>query len=176
MISILPELLEAQLSYAEAKLAFSGYRSLDTIDRDMLQAVIAAVHPRAGVAVGDSSGVDYEIKQAFPGSRFFQRTANTPAAYAARSIRLARFVAAQNYQLIAFPGAACPPRVWPTVHPSHAFNGSGSGTWATVALAVGLGAHVWVCLPDGADSPPWHSVTIEPMGAQWLFIEGKNPL
>jgi hypothetical protein len=127
--------------------------------------------PSVPVMVGDASGVDSVVRQHLPRTKYFQRTANSTPAIVARSVRLARAVAAEQGVLFAFPSYACPPKVWPTALPNQAFNGSGNGTWATAALAVGLRATLWLLLPYGAETPPWHGIGAERIG-DWLYIPG----
>jgi hypothetical protein len=54
--------------------------------------------------------------------------------------------------LIAFPSKECPEGLKPS---KSAFNGYGSGTWATAAYAIALDVPVLVWLPVGLSSPVW---------------------
>lgn len=109
------------------------------------------------VGVGCASGVDALVRSAFPSSGSGQRPSAlvfsvslflvggrvTRAAFAARSARLVHWVAASGSLLVAFPAAVCPAGVAPSV----SFRGFGSGTWGSVALALGLGVPVLVVVP-----------------------------
>jgi hypothetical protein len=73
----------------------------------------------------------------------------TRAAFAARSARLVHWVAASSGLLVAFPVGAAPAGL----RPCTSFAGFGSGTWGSVALAIGLGVPVLVVLPPCAALP-----------------------
>lgn len=55
-----------------------------------------------------------------------------------------------------FPSGACPSSVHPSSVASHCFGG-GSGSWASLAFAVGCGAACLVVLPAGVSAPLWLS-------------------
>lgn len=65
--------------------------------------------------------------------------------------------------LVAFPGAPCPAVCRPVAGPLAVgrVSGGGSGTWLTVALAVGAGLPVVLFLPAGVAAPAWP-------GGSWL--------
>lgn len=106
------------------------------------------------VSVGCATGVDAEVRGAFPSASVFSVAASEVsrlggAAFAARSAALVQSVARSCGVLVAFPlGAAAP-----AVEPSRSFRGCGSGSWGSVALACGLGCPVLVVLPFGLEFP-----------------------
>lgn len=115
------------------------------------------------VAVGCAAGVDSVVRGAgFPAARLsvfrvasFAGSRPVGAwAFAARSAALVRSVAAARGVLVAFPLGACPTGV----APSSSFRGCGSGSWGSVALALGLGCPVLVFVPGVSPSFPAPSV------------------
>ena len=96
------------------------------------------------VGVGCACGVDQAVRAAFPSALVFRvQPPVSRAAFAARSARLVRWVASGSGLLVAFPLGTAPARLVPSV----SFCGFGSGTWGSVALALGLGCSVLVVLP-----------------------------
>lgn len=92
-----------------------------------------------------------------------------------RSIALARFAAESCVVLVALPDCACPAGVAPSPRVGECFRGGGSGTWATAALAAGLGSPVllWLAPPL---SPPdaWSAVRLS--GGWWeIRVDGPTP-
>lgn len=106
------------------------------------------------VAVGCASGVDSLVRSHFPLASIFSvssflvggRVAR--GSFALRSSALVGWVASQSGLLVAFPCGACPSGV----AVSSSFRGCGSGTWGSVALALGLGSAVLVVAPVGVSS------------------------
>ena len=130
------------------------------------------------VAVGCASGVDSLVRSAFPSASVFSvssflvggRVAR--ASFARRSSALVSWCVGSGGLLVAFPLGACPSGV----RPSSCFSGRGSGSWGSVALAVGLGGSVLVVAPAGASAawlgalaPHFRCVGAAPCGgALWL--------
>ena len=106
------------------------------------------------VAVGCASGVDSAVRGAFPSASVFSvssflvggRVAR--ASFARRSSALVSWCVSGGGLLVAFPLGACPAGV----RPSSSFSGRGSGTWGSIALAVGSGGSVLVVAPAGASA------------------------
>jgi hypothetical protein len=71
----------------------------------------------------------------------------------ARSVACVRACAAARGVWCAFPAQACPTGLRPSVQASACFAGFGSGTWASLALALGLGLPAVVFLPAGVQAP-----------------------
>lgn len=120
---------------------FSGSRSCQL---SVSAAASLAIQVRAGsqVVVGCARGVDQCIRQHFPAAQVFTASGQFPGQLAARSAAMVRQVVSSSGLLVAFPasGSVCPAGV----RPGAAFSGGGSGTWASVALAVQLGGAVLV--------------------------------
>lgn len=108
----------------------------------------------ASVGVGCASGVDSVVRSAFPSACVFRvssflvggRVAR--ASFALRSSALVSWCASRGGLLVAFPLGACPVGV----AVSSSFRGCGSGSWGSVALALGLGCSVLVVSPVGVGS------------------------
>ncbi len=126
---------------------FSGSRHLTGAHfatvKQVAAAVAAAGHP---VAVGCAAGADLAVRSAVPGAQVFAVAAQASRqAFAVRSVQLVQAVAASSSPaLVAFPVQPCPSGLVPSKQSGKCFSGRGSGTWASVALAVGLGVPVFV--------------------------------
>ena len=91
------------------------------------------------VGVGCAKGVDNLVRSYFPQARVFKvQSPINRKAFALRSTRLINWLVASSGLLLAFPSTSCPAGVTPSLR----FNGYGSGTWGSVALAIGMGAPV----------------------------------
>lgn len=114
-----------------------------------LQVALSAVAASgAAVSVGCARGVDSSVRSVFPAARVFRAAefGSGARSFALRSEAFVRALAAEGGVLVAFPGRAAPSglrpcRSWPW--------GVGSGSWGSVALAVGLGVPVLLWLPVG---------------------------
>ena len=136
--------------------AFSGSRHLGSSASVSCRAFLPVLASFSGsVSVGCASGVDSLVRSAFPSASVFSvssflvggRVAR--ASFAKRSAALVASCASARGLLVAFPLGACPS----SVRVSSTFGGGGSGSWGSVALAVGLGCSVLVVLPSGSSSP-----------------------
>jgi hypothetical protein len=105
----------------------------------------------ASVGVGCACGVDSLVRLAFPSALVFRVSSFavggrvSRASFARRSAALVRWLASASGLLVAFPLGACPVGV----AVSSSFRGCGSGSWGSVALALGLGCSVLVVSPVG---------------------------
>lgn len=135
--------------------AFSGSRVLGSSASVSCRAFLPVLAGFSGsVAVGCASGVDSLVRSAFPSASVFSvssfavggRVAR--ASFALRSSALVSWCASRSGLLVAFPLGACPSGV----AVSASFRGCGSGSWGSVALALGLGASVLVVAPVGVGS------------------------
>jgi hypothetical protein len=126
---------------------FTGSRSL-SINFKSLVAQIVSSFANQQIAAGCAQGADQFVRSAAPGCTVFYASsyAGPPAArLAQRSAALVRTVAASAHPLIVgFVTGPCPTGLQPAPQPSLCFAGFGSGTWATLALAAGLGVPVIV--------------------------------
>lgn len=130
--------------------AFSGSRLAGSSAAASCRAFLPLLSGFGGsVGVGCASGVDSLVRSAFPSASVFRvQPPLSRAAFAARSARLVHWVASGGGLLVAFPLGACPAAVRPSV----SFAGFGSGSWGSVALALGLGCPVLVVLPAALGS------------------------
>ena len=128
--------------------SFSGSRHGSAAARVFLPA-FAAMFSTASVRVGCASGVDALVRDAFPSAGVF-RAGLGRGALVARSVRLVRASGADGGLLIAFPALDTPPR---GCRVGQSFCGGGSGTWGSVALALGLGYPVLVWCASVVYSP-----------------------
>lgn len=128
---------------------FTGSRSLSAQSQPLVAQVVAAVSQR-GIAVGCAAGLDKIVRSACPAAMVFsvkQQPQNIPypARLARRSVAMVAHVAATSQPLIiGFPVGPCPAGLVPSPSSSACFSGKGSGTWASLAYAVGLGLPVVV--------------------------------
>ena len=162
--------------------AFSGSRVVGSSASVSCRAFLPVLAGfSASVGVGCASGVDSLVRSAFPSASVFsvQQFAVggrvCRASFARRSSALVSWCASSGGLLVAFPLGACPS----AVAPSASFSGCGSGSWGSVALAVGLGCSVLVVLPVGSLSsafspalaPCFQFVGVAPCGGSlWLSV------
>jgi hypothetical protein len=141
---------------------FCGSRCLSAQFAPLVRAVVAAVQEGGqGVAVGCAAGADSFVRSAAPGAQVFRVSAfgQGRAAFARRSAALVRAVAASGAgaRFFGFVSSPCPVGVFPSLSPSRCFCGGGSGSWASLALAVGLRLPVSVfwCSSAPVVLPAW---------------------
>lgn len=152
---------------------FSGSRfSVPSV----VPAVASAVRAlRCPVFVGCARGVDAAFRAAFPGASVLAASSfgSGRGSFAARSAACVRAVAVAGAGpagsflgglWVCFPSGACPAGLLPSASSSRAFCGSGSGSWASAAFAVGSGLPVLVF----GFAPPagWGFVSL---GGGWWF-------
>ncbi len=129
---------------------FTGSRSLDINAPDIpnIAAIVRHVLSEGyQVAVGDATGADWIVRRYAPDALVFCKDAYDgpmAAKLAQRSTAMVRHVVAHGGYIIGFPTAPCPKGLRPSPNPARCFAGFGSGTWATLALAAGLGLPVYV--------------------------------
>ena len=91
-------------------------------------------------------------------------------AFAARSTYVVSTSVYHGALFCSFPSGACPSSVHPSAVASHCFGG-GSGSWASLAFAVGCGAACLVVLPAGVSAPLWlSSRASSSQGGAWSSI------
>ncbi len=149
-----------QLFASASIVGFSGSRRpAGAVSSKALLSAIAAVPTSARVVVGCAAGVDAVVRLACPQAQVFSVASGQfgrgKSAFARRSIACVQSVAAAGPASlwVSFPASACPVGLLPSASPQECFCGSGSGTWASLALAVGLGVRSLVFLPDGIQPP-----------------------
>ncbi len=125
--------------------AFSGSRLAGSSAAASCSAFLPLLSGFGGsVGVGCAAGVDSLVRSAFASALVFRvQPPLCRAAFAARSARLVQWCVASGGLLVAFPVSAAPAALVPCV----SFRGFGSGSWGSVALALGLGGAVLVVLP-----------------------------
>jgi hypothetical protein len=130
---------------------FSGSRS--GVSPAVLSSVVGLVPPGSGVFVGCAAGVDRFFRGAFPSAVVFSvssgRWGRGRGAFAGRSAACVRAVSAAGGLWVAFPSGDCPAGLLPAGSSSRAFCGSGSGSWASLAFALGSGVPCLVFAPAG---------------------------
>ena len=135
--------------------AFSGSRVVGSSASVSCGAFLPVLAGFSGsVAVGCALGVDSLVRSAFPSASVFRVGSFavggrvSRSSFALRSSALVSWCASSGGLLVAFPLGACPSGV----RVSSSFGGCGSGSWGSVALAVGLGCSVLVVSPVGVSS------------------------
>lgn len=99
------------------------------------------------------------------------------SAFARRSAACVRSVSRSGV-LVALPSSSsCPAGV----RPSRSFFGGGSGTWGSVAFALGSGRSVLLWLPSGCLPPSWSGVSWSvsgsaPVGCWWFGVPVPAPV
>ena len=141
---------------------FSGSRSV-VPDRALCD-VVPVLPFGAPVLVGCAHGVDQAVRGCCSRARVFCASSYGfgPQSFALRSAALVAALGGPGGVLVSFPGRSCPVglvpvRSWPW--------GVGSGSWGSLALAVGSGCSVLVWLPVGVVPPAWCSVAL---GGGWF--------
>ena len=148
---------------------FSGSRSLPPAASAALSALLPSVPAGVRLSVGCAAGADAVCRSFFAGSGSLLvfsvasgRFGSGRSAFARRSCRCVSSVAAGSRGLlVVVPAGACPAGV----RPSRSFSGRGSGSWGSLAFALGRGRRVLVWLPAGSRPPVWSSVSWSSAGA-----------
>ena len=157
-----PSSVSELLSSASA-VGFSGSRSVAPRACEFAAAAVPAGVP---VFVGCAAGVDAFFRGAFPSARVFSAASfgSGRGSFAARSVAVVRAVSAAGGVWVSFPSGACPVGLAPSASSSRAFCGAGSGSWASLAFAVGSGLP---CLVGGFAPPAvWG---FSSLGCGWWF-------
>ena len=142
---------------------FSGSRSVAPPSA-LVSAVAALVPSSASVSVGCAGGVDAAFRSVFPSASVFGVSSfgSGPGAFAARSVACVRSCIGGVW--LSFPSGPCPSMVVPSASSVRCFCGAGSGSWASLAFAVGLGVASFCWLPPGVAAPAW----LVPAGGGWF--------
>ncbi len=150
---------------------FSGSRSQPCIESTAaIRRAIAAVPAGVPVHVGCAPGVDELVCSLRPGARVFSVQSlgfSGRGAFARRSQLCIESVAVPSGVWCSFPSGACPAGLLPSASASRCFSGFGSGSWASLAFAAGLGVACLVFLPPGFSAPAGWSFV--PGGGGWFF-------
>ncbi len=145
---MVPASVSSVLSSASL-VGFSGSRSSVPAVAGSVASLVSCA-----VVVGCARGVDSFFRGAFPLARVFSVSAfgSGRGAFAARSAAFVRALATGGGVLVSFPSSPCPAGLLPSASSSRAFCGSGSGSWASLAFAVGSGVPCFVFAPFGVPS------------------------
>jgi hypothetical protein len=120
---------------------------------------VIALLPSVSVA-SDCSGVSAMAAQAHPSARVFSvadyRAQAGRGAIVARNVAMISALAQMpNPCWVCIPSKPCPSGLRPTARASQAWNGSGSGSWAEIAYALGLGIPCLVWVEEYSHLPRW---------------------
>lgn len=129
---------------------FSGSRS--AVPSSILSSIVSLVPSNSAVYVGCARGVDQFFRSAFPSAEVFSvssgRWGTGRGAFAARSTACVRAVSAADGLWVSFPASPCPAGLLPSVSSSRCFCGLSTGTWSSLAFALGSGVPCLVFSPS----------------------------
>lgn len=128
--------------------------------------LLAAIPASTPILVGDATGVDTLIAALRPGVTQFRAEGRAPHQLVRRSVALVDALRSKpGSQLYAFPFAWCPRDLRPSHRFGDCFAGHGSGTWATLAYAVGNNVRSFLWLyPEDEIPERWRFPHLEPIG------------
>ena len=137
---------------------FCGSRSLSSSFAPAVAAVVSAVAAGGQVSVGCATGADALVRLACPGASVWSASffGRDRGAFVSRSVALVRSLAAvPGSSFVGFVSSACPVGVLPA--PVWRSGAAVSGSWSSLALAVGLGVRVGVvwCASSPVLLPAW---------------------
>lgn len=166
----MPDIRIVQLVTSAPALGISGSREPARASLAALAQLAALVPAGCAVVVGDAPGIDRRAGELLPQARVFHVAdyGVGPGAFAARSIACVQACAGLGGVWSAFPAQACPVGLRPSARPSACFAGYGSGTWASLALALGFGLPAVLFLPAGAPPAGWGFVAVD---GGWFIVE-----
>lgn len=175
--SSLPSVVVSSLASASV-VGFSGSRSpAGVLPPAVVSAAVAAVPASVPVSVGCARGVDAVVRAFCPRARVFSVASGDfglgRGAFAARSVACVRSVAVPSGVWVSFPCSPCPAGLVPSASSSRAFSGSGSGSWASLAFALGSGVRCLVWLPTGVVAPAGWGLS--PVGGGW-WVSVPSPV
>lgn len=123
--------------------------------------------------VGCASGADAVFRAGCSGLEVLEADRSLgKGGFAQRSISMVRHVANGGGGLVSFPDKPCPSSLVPHELSSRAFCGSGSGSWATLSYAIGLGLPCLVWLPPQIAAPSGWG--LRPLGRGWYCAPRKQ--
>ena len=174
-----------------ALVGFCGSRSLPSAFSPLVSSGVSAVSVAGrGVAVGCASGADAFVRRACSSAIVFSASSFGfgRAAFARRSSAFVSAVASSGAGcgLVAFVSSPCPAALLPSSRASRCFAGFGSGSWASVAFAVGLGVPIVVfpCVGSGVSassvlpaswSGSWVSAGSGVWSSGFRFVPSSSP-
>lgn len=150
---------------------FTGSRSLAGKQALLCQHLARlAIVSGQSVFVGCAGGADLYARQgvslAGGQATIFTAQSSKPHHLVKRSASFVQSLAAASVPLlVAFPNTRCHPQLFPSPYQKYTFAGFGSGSWATSAMAVGLGVPLAVFLPSTIQPPAhWGSWSVIQFG------------
>jgi hypothetical protein len=158
-------------------IGFSGSRSLSGAGLAALTSLFPLVPAGCHVVVGCAEGADLAVRRAFDGGRLCLfsvasgRFGSGRSAFARRSVAIVESLPVGGL-LVVVPSGAAPAGVVP----SRSFHGCGSGSWGSLAFALGTGRRVLLWLPVGSIPPAWSSVSWSSVGSWWLGVSSSSQL
>ena len=154
-------------------IGFSGSRH--TIDPIAGELAAAAVPAGAEVVTGCASGVDAFFRSRFPDARVLRVDRSLGrAGFARRSIECVEAVSSGLW--VSFPSSACPGGLLPSAAPGRCFSGSGSGSWASLAYAIGRGGAALVYLGSIPAPGGWGLVRVSGATGWWRLQSSQIQL
>lgn len=166
VVSSVPADISAQLAFPPV-VGFSGSRSF-------VPAACAEVVPLvcAPVIVGCARGVDEFFRGAFPAASVFRASCfgSGRGSFAARSVAFVSALHRAGGVLVSFPSGRVPVGLVPSASASRCFSGFGSGSWASLAFAVGLGVECFVFSPASVGCGRLASWGFRECGGGWFAL------
>ncbi|MBC1237573.1 hypothetical protein [Nostoc sp. 2RC] len=141
-------------------IAFTGSRNMIEGQSEQIDYILDNFADE--ILVGCARGIDEYVRSNCPRANVFRVSDYWPgrlnkAAFAVRSQAMIKSLSSKNGLLLAFPSSECPQKLKPS---KSAFNGYGSGTWATAAYAVALEIDCLFWLPNEIQPPTWGLIAI----------------
>lgn len=150
--------------------AFSGSRNCpDCITA--ANAVLSVVPKASSVIVGDCKGVDACARAAFRHAHVFW-AACYGGILPRRSAAVVEACVEANGLFCSFPSGKCPDTVKPSRSVRACFSGGGSGSWASLALAIGHGSACLVCVHPHL-APSWLVNRATWIGGSYWFVTSQ---
>lgn len=134
---------------------FSGSRKLHSTEACRKASV--SVPKNSQIFVGCANGIDAYFRANFPQAEIFyaHKYGTGKGSFAARSVAVIKAVKSASGLWVSFPSSPCPAGLLPSASSSRAFCGSGSGSWASLAFALGSGIPCLVFLSSLPCPPGW---------------------
>jgi hypothetical protein len=158
---------------SHTQIGFSGSRH--SIDPQAGELAAVAVPVGAEVVVGCAAGVDAFFRSRFPAARVLRvDPVLGRVGFARRSIACVEAVSGGLW--VSFPACACPSGLLPSASSGRCFSGSGSGSWASLAYAIGRGGAALVYLGAAPAPSGWGLVRVPDSIGWWRFQSSQVQL
>lgn len=163
---------------------FSGTRSICRRSPLFSEVSMACqlVPASSQVFVGCARGVDELARSAFPSARVFSVSSGCwgrgRGAFAGRSVAFVSSLVSSGGLLLSFPALGSVPAAGlvPSSSSSRCFSGGGSGSWASLAFAIGSGVPCFVFLGSSAAPVGWGLVPAEGWPGWFQFVPSSVQL